>query len=115
MSDIVSIKAIQDSISHWERMISWVETQRPEGTPNSGLMRCVISEAWYGNDCALCKKYADDICADCPLKKMTGAVCSEDTSPWSYVTMSNTWGEWLIGANTLLIRLQEAKEKESKT
>lgn len=98
-------QAIEKSIAHWKRMIEWVKTKDQKTLPYIEEMYDSIGEYWGGGFCALCSKYYyynyENVCPKCPLDKK-GYRCSINGSPWKNVTLSTTWGEWLINANKML-------------
>ena len=55
------IKAV---ISHWQRMIKWVEKQPKGERPSYLKMQVEIKEYWQGDDCIFCNLYC---CPYCPI------------------------------------------------
>lgn len=106
------LKAIDDSIDHWNRMIEWVDKQNPNKCVDSDAMKREIRESWSGCHCALCNICNDD-CGICPLH-LIGKDCNNDGSPWMVVSDTDdeeTWGKWLEAAKGLMIpALKEARK-----
>ena len=53
------VEPLRDSLDHWWRLMTYTAKE---------------GESWYGNDCALCKRYntRDNECDGCPVKEYTG-------------------------------------------
>ena len=94
------------SLTHWRKMIRWVEKQDPDRPVNGLTMYMEISIDWYGEDCALCEwsrmkslriqENEDEYirpCSLCPLFKRYGP-CTGWRNVWWRVNASRTWGEW---------------------
>jgi len=101
------IRAIKKSIAHWRRMVKWASTQPIDKEPSRSEMFGDIKECWYGENCALCKTYADNenedcSCENCPLNSDSSISCC---AQWIKVVESNTWGNWLLAADKMLEKL----------
>ncbi len=118
---MTKLKAIKESIKHWERMIAWVKTQHPEDFTCTSYMRNAIQEVPMSNYCPLCKKYNNEKTipsnhvTECPLGKKYG-VCSDFRvkNKWRLVIDSLQWKEWLINANKLLRQLKSLLPKKGE-
>lgn len=103
-------QAIEDSISHWKRMIKWVSKyENKEAFPNQAEMELHLGETWNGEYCPLCIAYSLS-CHSCPLTEI-GKSCDDDRSPWQKVDRSLTWNTWLKHAKIMLKTLKSLMKK----
>jgi hypothetical protein len=86
--DEKKVRAIKDSIAHWERMYKQVQMDEEKNkgyffikplsefaTVVSCMLKDTIGETWSGEDCALCNLFRGNRCAECPLFQAFG-ICS---------------------------------------
>jgi len=107
----MSIK--KESIEHWKAMIEWVREQDENKRPNPLRMERKIKMNWMAEYCPYCIKYYARYyyCPDCPISK-SGNCCNDKNSIWRMIYESQTWGEWLIHANDMLLLLESLSEEE---
>ena len=93
-------EAIEDSISHWKRMIAWAKKQDGSVIVVLEDMIVAIHESWWGDDCALCTLYGGS-CDDCIAysTELCGAI-------WNRVNCSITWSKWVKNAKVMLSTLK---------
>jgi len=105
-------EAIKDWIAHWERMIAWVEKQRPRDCTYMYRMVDAINECWDLAYCPLCKLYSFN-CTQCPMGNKYGA-CNNKNSENLYgqVHRSLTWKKWLKYAKEFLKQLKSLLEEQ---
>lgn len=108
------IKAIKDTIKHWEDMIEWVEKQPPTFKPDVFKMFHKIEQDWFDESCALCKISFNSLCTDCPLAEKFGKCIGRDPrkNAWILVHDASTWKEWLTHAKVLLKQLKSLLPKK---
>lgn len=70
---------------------------------------CKSESYFYGSDCDLCQKYADDYCHGCPLNDH-GLRCSDSNSAWRHFRQHNN-PEKII---TLILAAIEKLEREAQ-
>lgn len=104
------LKAMNESIEHWLRMIQWVnDLEDPHGIPNSIKIYENNNESWGGNFCALCSYLSkidhENMCKICPLNKYY-LHCSHIDNAWNKLNRSEKWSTWLFYANILLSELK---------
>ena len=68
------MKALNESIEHWERILQFVKDV------NIASLR---KEGWNGDSCACCAEFVAYDCDGCPIKAYTGEADCLDTPWWS--------------------------------
>lgn len=115
MTKLKVVKALRESILHWERMIKWASERKKFGNTSQYDMWMHIREEWSGNYCALCLLYKHtciDRTSACPLIACTGdSICCLE---WGRVHKSKKWVTWLRNANAMLRRLRFELDKLEK-
>ena len=94
-----------ESIDHYERMISWAIEQENEEKVNEELMYESIKEHWESDFCAFCQHFG--MCNFCVLG-INGESCGDGI--WREMDTSETWLEWIDNAENLLDFLIELKK-----
>lgn len=97
------IKAIEESIAHWNRMIEWAKKQPAETDKirKPSEMLDAIGEVYYSGDCALCEIYQVN-CSECQLS-FIHQCCNNKDSPWNICVLSKTWGEFVFNAEQYML------------
>ena len=99
-------EAIQKSLEHWERMRECVA-----GMPENANILVYkhdmfneIGETTGAHDCALCQKYFDSTCDDCPLR-LEDDWCTH-ASTFDKAACSETAGEFVENAGAMITQLR---------
>ena len=88
---VIELTTKQESLDHWNRIITWVLTQNPEDQIDFEIMERAIGESWYTKFCSYCHEYT---CKKCPLFK-NPSCCN---GLWDQLNVYMTWAEWIIKA-----------------
>jgi len=110
-SNRVILKIVLD---HWNKMITWVETQPKDFKAIDMIMYKAIKTDWYGKNCILCKKFKKltGCKTICPVIKEYGGCGSLG---WTEVNEAKTWEQWLIAAKKLVKKIEYLIEKNIKS
>lgn len=102
------MKLFDETIAHWERMIAWAEKQPGDNYANPHSMFEGIKEAWFGESCSFCRKFAKYIkCKGCPLGGGEG--CCDGL--WRRVCGVSTWEKWVERAKNVLNYIKEKRDE----
>ena len=109
------IEALNESIKHWERMITFAKTRKGKEFVSDVEMFTVIGETWNSGSCPLCKLHLYG-CSKCILRILYGNCDNLETSltgtyenVWSEVSNANIWSDWIKNANVMVKQLTEAR------
>ena len=104
---MTTIEAIKSSRDHWRRMLRavilnlyWLVENR---NINGKTLKEICGESWSSDYCELCEQF---ICYYCPLGLIKG-VCTSTRSPYSKVTDSKTWPEFIRSSERMIMWLNE--------
>ena len=101
-----TLREKQEVLGHYDRMIAWAKTQPRADVARKVIMEDAIGESWLGVYCFLCSRYSES-CRTCPMIS-TRYVCGDVDSPWSRMTRSLTWEDWICGAEDLRASVEDA-------
>lgn len=116
--DKTTMKALKETIAHWERMIAWARA-RTNYYITSIPPLCefemfeAIKESWYSDSCPLCALFyyvQNDVCSEkCPIFQAYGECGEEEATDnlWLNVEDSESWYEWVINAKKFLEQIKD--------
>ena len=99
-----AIRAVKQSIKHWERMVTYARKRDKETHYDYRDMSNDINETTGTEDCALCQYYKES-CDDCLLGIKHGA-CGEERNAYNKVVHAKTWGDFVKAGNHMLRQLK---------
>ena len=112
LSHILNSLLLTQALEHYDRMISWAETQEPEKYVSYNEMKQEIGEHWYGGHCPYCNYFykEDDLeghpCRHCPLTydPISSDFCCNCV--WFYLSNAITWKEWVMYAKMVKLYIE---------
>ncbi len=104
----------EKTLNHYYKMIGWALTRHENEATDPYIMREILGENWFMNDCPCCMEYykKEGSCDNCPLRNYinpySGNCC---TGLWEKMSMSSTWKEWIDKAINLVGFIKEREEE----
>ena len=107
---------IKESISHWKRMLKWMEKQKPDSKPSVRKMYRDIGEIWTQDHCSLCREYNCGLLKKCPLYVYYGRCDDIDsTNFYQVVVNSKTYYECVINTRVFIVQLEALLRYDENT
>jgi hypothetical protein len=95
----------QEASKHYERMIETIKTFPKKDIPSQKLLKKIIDESWFGEDCTYCDYFDTNDGIFCPLDSHKNSnTCGLNCCNYLWVKMnfSQTWEDWLVNSLKIL-------------
>ena len=93
------MKELDDSIRHWERIVSCIEYNDATS---------LLYEGIGPSSCSLCQNFLDEDCVGCPVSAATGQHCCRGTP---YNTATKAIERWVLGGRDSIEALKAAESE----
>lgn len=110
------VDIIDESISHYKRLIGWVSKQIQTGLIDRDKMLNELGEDWHRKYCALCTHYRlinvhteKEDCNNCPYASEFGTCETGEMNAWRQTHYALTWGDLLDKLKLVLEQLVTLK------